>query len=252
VHHSLLRSRFGFCASNRCRNWPDELHLFWQDPAGQVHSLIRRKECPIENIDDDLNGPCTFDVDCFGQGEAARISHDAQDDPLALLRYLDKFVDLDEAVAAEEAAREQLLALQTKIEEAEQKVALIPQYERALSTPQQQLKALQKPGVAELIELQRQLAAEKEVRGQILEKLQEAKEGIDGGTTKTASPRFSAGYRPLGSCLSARHVYFRRIDAPGRESDLASPTAIDGRCANTHKAPRGDDALVRGSSRSHA
>ncbi|MFL6605743.1 MAG: TrlF family AAA-like ATPase [Steroidobacteraceae bacterium] len=166
--------------------WPDELHLFWQDPAGQVHSLIRRKECPIENIDDELNGPCTFDVDCFGQGEAARISHDAQDDPLALLRYLDKFVDLDEAVAVEEAAREQLLALQTKIEEAERNVALIPQYERALSTTQQQLKALQKPGVAELIELQRQLAAEKEVRGQILEKLQEAKEGIDGGTTKTA------------------------------------------------------------------
>jgi DNA repair ATPase RecN/histidinol phosphatase-like PHP family hydrolase len=165
--------------------WPDELHLFWQDPAGQVHSLIRRKEGPIENIDDELHGPCTFEVDCFGQGEAARISHEAQDDPLALLRYLDKFVDLDEAVAEEEAAHERLLALQTKIEETERKVDLIPQYERALSTTQQQLKALQKPGVAELIELQRQLAAEKEVRNQILEKMQEAEEGIDGGTTKT-------------------------------------------------------------------
>lgn len=165
--------------------WPDELHLFWKDPAGQIHSLIRRKDCPIENVDDEVFGPCAFDIDCFGQGEAARISNEAQDDPLALLRYLDKFVDLGEAVAAEEAAREQLLNLQTQIEKAEQKVALIPQYERSLSTTQQQLAALQKPGVADLIKLQRQLATEKEVRTQILEKLQEAKSGINGGSRKT-------------------------------------------------------------------
>lgn len=164
--------------------WPDEMHLFWQDQAGQRHSLIRRKDSQIENIDDELNGPCAFDIDCFGQGEAARISHDAQDDPLALLRYLDKFVDLEEAIEAENTARDRLLTLQTKIEEAERKVALIPQHVRALSTTQEQLNALQKPGVADLIKLQRQLATEREVRTQILEKVREAKDGISDASPK--------------------------------------------------------------------
>ena len=165
--------------------WPEELQLFWQDQAGQEHTLLRRKECALENVDDPDVGPHAFDVDCFGQGEAARISHEAQTDPLALLRYLDRFVDLSAATAAEETAREQLLTLQNEIEKAEQQVALIPQYDRLLATTRQQLTALQKPGVKELIELQRQLATEQELRSQITEKLEEAKDGVASGSPKT-------------------------------------------------------------------
>ncbi len=165
--------------------WPEELRLFWQDQAGQQHSLLRRKECALENIDDPEVGPHVFDVDCFGQGEAARISHEAQTDPLALLRYLDRFVDLKEATAEEETAREQLLTLQNEIEKSERQVALIPQYDRFLATTRQQLTALQKPGVKELIELQRQLATEHELRTQITKMLQEAKDGVASGSAKT-------------------------------------------------------------------
>lgn len=166
--------------------WPDELHLFWEDQAGQRHSLLRPKDGELQNVDNPHTGPRCFDIDCFGQGEAARISLQAQTDPLALLSYLDKFVDLKDAVTAEESAREQLLVLQTEIEKAEQKVHLIPQYERLLATTKQQLAALQKPEVKELIELQRQLATEREVRTQILAKLQEAK-----GDTSRRSPKTS-------------------------------------------------------------
>ncbi len=165
--------------------WPDELHLAWQDQAGQQHTLFRPKGGEVENVDNPF-GPCNFDVDCFGQGEAARISVEAQTNPLALLNYLDKFVDLDEAMAAEDGAREELLTLQTEIEKAEQKVQLIPQHERLLSTTQQQLAALQKPEVKELIELQRQLATERELRAQILVKIQEAKETALAGSPKEA------------------------------------------------------------------
>jgi ABC-type lipoprotein export system ATPase subunit len=164
--------------------WPDELQLFWQDQAGQQHSLRRRKECPVENLNDPDGGPRTFDVDCFGQGEAARISHEAQSDPLALLRYLDRFVDLRVASGEEDAAREKLLALQTEIEKAERQVALIPQYDRLLATTRQQLKALQKPGVKDLIELQRQIATEQELRSQIVGKLQEVKDGVTSGSPR--------------------------------------------------------------------
>ena len=163
--------------------WPDELYLAWQDQAGQQHTLFRPKGGEVENVDNAF-GPCEFDVDCFGQGEAARISVEAQTNPLALLNYLDTFVDLDEAAAAEEETREQLLKLQTEIEKTEEKVQLIPQYERLLATTQQQLTALQKPEVKELIELQRQLA--RKLRTQIVVKIQEAKENVLAGSPKAA------------------------------------------------------------------
>jgi DNA repair ATPase RecN len=164
--------------------WPEELHLFWEDQAGQQHTLYRPKDGAVTNLDDEDNGPRAFEIDCFGQGEAARISLQAQSDPLALLHYLDKFVDLDEALEAEEKAREALLNFQTEIEKSEQKVALIPQYERLLATTKQQLAALQKPEVKELIELQRKIANEKTVRQHVADALQEAKKEASGHSLK--------------------------------------------------------------------
>ena len=165
--------------------WPMELHLCWQDRAGQQHSLFRPKDGELVNADNAAMGPNAFSIDCFGQGEAARISVQAQSNPFALLDYLDRFIALDEAIVEEEASREGLLDLQTKIEKAEQQVELIPQHERALATTRQQLAALQKPEVKELIELQRQLATEREVRRQIGVKLQEAKTDLTRQSPKT-------------------------------------------------------------------
>jgi hypothetical protein len=150
------------------------------------HFDSRPKGGDLQNVDDPHAGPRGFDIDCFGQGEAARISFEAQTNPLALLNYLDKFVDLNDEVTTEESAREQLLVLQTEIEKAEQNVQLIPQYERLLATTRQQLAALQKPEVKELIELQRHLATEREVRTQIVAKLQEAKADTGRKSPKTS------------------------------------------------------------------
>jgi len=189
--------------------WPDELYLFWEDQAGQQHTLYRPKDGAVRNVDDEDNGPCEFEIDCFGQGEAARISIQAQTDPLALLRYLDKFVELDEALAAEESAREALLKLQTEIEKAEQQVALIPQYERLLATTIQQLAALQKPEVKELIELQRKIANEKTVRQHVLSALREAKEEASGLSLK----KFADQIKEIASpeALSVGSAEFKAI-----------------------------------------
>lgn len=144
--------------------WPNELHLFWRDKAGQVHSLCRNTGCELVNLDDNLNGPVTFQMDCFGQGEAAKISQQAQANPLALLNYLDKFVDLTEALAEEQQARDELLRLQTDIEKATGNIDQIPSFERALHTTKQQLEALKKANANEVIELQRHIATEREIR----------------------------------------------------------------------------------------
>jgi PHP domain/AAA domain, putative AbiEii toxin, Type IV TA system len=167
--------------------WPDLLHLVWQDRAGQQHVLSRHKDAEVENVDDPDGGPRSFDIDCFGQGDAAKISHQAQKSPLALLGYLDKFVDLSAGLAEEEAAREELLTLQTEIEKAEQQVALIPQFLRQLETTRKALAAMQKPEVKELIELQRQLATERELRTQILQKLKQLKATGDASNQATVA-----------------------------------------------------------------
>jgi DNA repair ATPase RecN len=167
--------------------WPDHLQLIWQDRAGQQHVLSRHKGMDMENVNDPDGGPCTFDIDCFGQGDAARISHKAESSPLALLAYLDKFVDLREASAEEEAAREELLTLQTEIEKSQRQVDLIPQFKRQLDTTKQALTAMQKPEVKELIELQRQLANERELRSQIGQKLKKIKENSDTNIQSTTA-----------------------------------------------------------------
>jgi energy-coupling factor transporter ATP-binding protein EcfA2 len=166
--------------------WPNKLHLFWQDQAGQIHKLVRSIGGDIENLDNPDSGPVVFKLDCFGQGETAKISEKAKTDPLALLKYLDTFVDLESASRAEAEARKILLELQTEIEEASLKVESIPQYERALATTQKQLEALEKVKAKELIELQRKLATEQEARKQIVEKFENLKTQLSRSNAKTA------------------------------------------------------------------
>jgi hypothetical protein len=69
--------------------WPAELSLFWQDAAGEQHTLLKLVGEDLANVDDPDGGPVEFAIDSYGQGETARISRRAQTDPLALLDYLD-------------------------------------------------------------------------------------------------------------------------------------------------------------------
>lgn len=155
--------------------WPEELHLIWCDKAGQNHNLFRLKNSEIQNLDSPETGPTNFAIDCFGQGDAAKISAQAQSDPLALLHYLDRFAQVGPALAEEVIVRDKLLNLQSEIEAAVLNVQQIPQHERALATTQRQLAALQKAEVKDLIILQRQLATERQVRSQIGDFLSTAK-----------------------------------------------------------------------------
>jgi hypothetical protein len=76
------------------------------------------------------------------------------------------------------------LELQSKIEDAEIKVGRIPEYERYLATTQQQLQASEKANAAEVIQLQRKLATERELRSRIVEGWREAQVLIAGGEAK--------------------------------------------------------------------
>jgi DNA repair ATPase RecN len=158
--------------------WPSEIDLFWEDAAGAVTVLNRTTGGEVQNTSDPLDGPVEFDMDCFGQGDAAAISKNAERDPMGLMRYLDKFIDLSAAKAEENAARQELLTSQQAIEKAKQQVAMIPTWDQRLKVANAQLAALETANAKEVIALQRQLSEEKEQRQQIGRHVQNIREQL--------------------------------------------------------------------------
>ncbi|WP_369053184.1 TrlF family AAA-like ATPase [Burkholderia gladioli] len=144
--------------------WPQQLYLFWQDEAGHQHSLSRAIGEGLENLDDPLDGPISFDLDCFGQGEASRVREQAKRDPLALMKYLDTFTHVQAAIEDERVVRDELAAQRQKIIDAEKNVDAIAPTQRLLNTTQQQLKDFEAAKGSEVIKLQRSLATEKAKR----------------------------------------------------------------------------------------
>ena len=159
--------------------WPTEVDLFWKDAAGVVTALNRVTGNPVSNLSDPLDGQTEFDMDCFGQGDAATISKSAERDPSALTRYLDKFISLATAQDEEEKAREELLQSQQAIEKAKQQVALIPTWDQKLKVANAQLSALETAKAKDVIALQRQLSNEKEQRTQIVTHLRAIRECVN-------------------------------------------------------------------------
>ena len=160
--------------------WPARIDLFWRDQAGHVTSLTRSAGGEIENVDDPLVGPTSFDVECFGQGEATKISESAKESPLALLKYLDTFIDLAEAVREENDARDALLNSQTEIEKATQQADLLPGWKQSLTSTQAQITTLEKANAKEVLGLQRHLATEKQTRISLQNKVKSIKQNLTG------------------------------------------------------------------------
>ena len=158
--------------------WPTRVDLFWRDQAGHLTSLSRPFGGEIGNLDDPSFGPTSFEIDCFGQGEATKISESAKEGPVALLRYLDSFIDLAEATKEETAARDALLASQNELEKAVQQAELLPAWQQRLSSTQTQIAALEKANAKEVLALQRHLAGEKQVRLSLQAKLRSIKQNL--------------------------------------------------------------------------
>ncbi|MBL8558151.1 MAG: AAA family ATPase [Hyphomonadaceae bacterium] len=202
--------------------WPDNVELAVQDQAGQLHLLARAKGGIIENAADPFDGPISFGVECYGQGETQSISQKAQNDPAALLEYLDRFVDIDADLATEQELLDEILDLQSKIEEAVRNVERIPQIERDLAFKKSQLDELQKANAKEVIELTRKLEAEKRVRVGIQEDLKalgesathEALRETVGSIVSAAEPdTLEVGRAEFDLIVTSANVFKNHIDS---------------------------------------
>ncbi|HEX3747050.1 MAG TPA: PHP domain-containing protein [Bryobacteraceae bacterium] len=143
--------------------WPENLHLIWVDKAGQQHIIRRRINDESENLTSPEVGT-VFPIESYGQNETAQTSVNAQDNPGALLAYLDQFVDIAALRTEDEELRESLLENQTDIEKAQTHVNRIPEYKKLLANVQQQLKALETAHATEVVTLERKVAEERTIR----------------------------------------------------------------------------------------
>lgn len=216
--------------------WPGELSLYWRDAVGQEYCLQKLVGEELTNLNDGDFGPVNFPLDCYGQGETTRLGQRAKGDPLALLKYLDRFMDLEEAQAVEDAARDRLLELQTKIEEAERQVALIPRYERDLTTTRQQLQASEKANASEVIKLQRMLADEREIRARIKEAWETAQAIVTGGALKKKVEEIRCAARPSEISVGVKELQSIVAGADVLDNHVASLDAILGQQADAFGA----------------
>jgi ABC-type lipoprotein export system ATPase subunit len=114
-----------------------------------------------------VSGTCVFPIESYRQGATNEISKRVQEDPLALLTFLDRLIPVEPAIAAEDTLREQLIQLAPQVAKASANIAKIPEFEKELKLKSDQLQRLRDDKGEEIIKLQQQLEGEKRARAAI-------------------------------------------------------------------------------------
>lgn len=148
--------------------WPEIISLSYLDETGHVHSLARSKYGDIENLDDPVSGASIFPIESYRQGATNEISKRVQDDPLALLTFLDRLIQVEQKIEEEDKVREALMDIAPKIAKAAANVGKIPDFEKELKLKSDQLLRLREGRGEEIIKLQQQLEGEKRARAAIV------------------------------------------------------------------------------------
>ena len=147
--------------------WPEIVSLLYRDETGQRHNLARSKLSAIENLDDPVSGSCVFPIESYRQGATNEIGRRVPDDPQVLLTFLDRLVQVEPSIAAEDEIREQLIELAPKVAKAAANVSKVPDYKKELKLKSGQLQRLRDDKGEEIVELQQQLEGEKRARAAI-------------------------------------------------------------------------------------
>lgn len=204
--------------------WPDMLTLVYRDETAHQHVLARGKADVVENLDDPVTGSTVFPIESYRQGATNDISKRVHGDPLALLTFLDKLVVVEDAIAEEDAVREALNTIASKIAEAAAKVAKIPSYEQELALKSAQLQRLRDDKAEDIIKLQQRLESERMARSSIETSLAKLTGAVSSSaiTAVTADIRDAAedGLIELGLPEATRI----KTDTEGYESAVESST----------------------------
>ncbi|MEL1250726.1 TrlF family AAA-like ATPase [Aurantiacibacter gilvus] len=206
--------------------WPERIDLMFVDEADDSHHLSRSKGDEIcTNNDDPLEGPVSIPVECYGQGETQKISEQAQSDPGALLRYLDRFTNVSELISAEEKFRSQIIALDAEIAKSRSMVEQIPQCERDLGVTRQQIKKFTDGNAKELIKSYQQIETERQARRTVVAQAKEVVNSLDYAAAKTSIGLLKSAADETNLVLGRDEFAAIKASADAFESSLSSSEA---------------------------
>lgn len=207
--------------------WPDRIDLAFTDQAGGAHRLFcSRGDSQGTNVHDPLDGPEILPFECYGQGETQKISQKAQDDPGALLAYLDRFINVGEEIATEEGARLEIFEVETQIAEARSRIALVPQYKRDLGIVQKQIKTFTDGKAKQIIQTSQQLEAERQSRIQIVEFAKTISNSLDYATVKVALGKLRTAADPTTLVVGKDEFIAITTEADAFEAGLVQSETI--------------------------
>lgn len=153
--------------------WPDDISLFYEDETGKELEFRRSKNDDTFNHTDGQDGLQRVPIECYGQSETADTVKNSDDDPKALLAFLDGFLELDHLKKEDENVCDLLLNNQSELGKLRIEVLAIKDTERQLQTLKEKKSRLEKDKVGELVKNQVALVKEKGLRTDLIEQLKE-------------------------------------------------------------------------------
>ncbi|NHQ61061.1 PHP domain-containing protein [Chlorobium sp. BLA1] len=153
--------------------WPEKITLYYEDEAGQIHTLTREKNSEVINPTDPINGLLRVPIESYGQGETAETIQHSDNNPQVLLNFLDSFIDIKSLISEESEVRELIFQNQSEINKLRLEVSNIPETERQKKVLEAKQEQLKKDKAGELVKYQMALLKEREIRKNIVNDLNE-------------------------------------------------------------------------------
>jgi len=153
--------------------WPDDISLFYEDETGKELEFRRSKNDHTFNHTDGQDGLQRVPIECYGQSETADTVKNSDNDPQALLAFLDGFLELEHLKNEDDNVCDLLLNNQSELGKLRIEVLTIKDTERQLQALKEKKSRLEKDKVGELVKHQVALVKEKGLRNDLIEQLKE-------------------------------------------------------------------------------
>lgn len=151
--------------------WPDDITLFYEDETGKVVEFRRSKNDYTYNHSDGHDGLQAVPIECYGQSETADTIKNSDDEPQALLDFLDGFINIEHLKKEDENICNLLLNNQSELGKLRIEVAAIKDTQRQLQSLKEKKSRLEKDKVGDLVKYQVALVKEKGLRSDLTDQL---------------------------------------------------------------------------------
>lgn len=151
--------------------WPDEIGLIYEDETGKRTEFKRSKNDLSFNVTDQDDGIDHVVIESYGQGETADTIQHSDEDPRALLSFLDSFIDVGALALEDGEVCDLLLDNQSETSKLRIEISHIPETQRQLTNLSGKKKRLESDQVGDLVRYQTSLVKERSLRTDLISDL---------------------------------------------------------------------------------